>query len=112
MKEYTIVFNGKEEKWIRSDEEMSFGRSQEWMKEHNGTPATVSNLWETDSETKKPRWLLLKEAGAYGWCWAGEDPEEMGKENPRYAYVVRLSSGIVDSNGRYGSNYGLCRVGF
>lgn len=107
MKIYTIIFNGKEEKWIRSDEEMSFGRAQEWMKEHNGTPATVSNLWEVDSDTKLPRWLLLKEAGATDWCWAGEDPEDAC-----FAYSVILYNGFVDGYNRYiGDNfYALCRV--
>ena len=111
MKEYTIIFNGKAEKWVISDEEMTFNKTQEWIKEKGGTPTTVSELWAIDSETQKPRWLLLKEAGAYGWCWAGEDPEEKGKENPRYAYFVSLIIGIVESTGRYGSNYALCRVG-
>lgn len=91
---------------------MTFNKTQEWIKEKGGTLTTVSELWAIDSDTQKPRWLLLKEAGAKFWCWAGEDPEEKGKENPRYAYFVCLSSGIVDSNGRYGSNYGLYRVGF
>lgn len=113
MKEYTITFNGTTETWIRSDEEMSFEKAQEWIKEKGKTPTTVSNLWETDSETKKPRWLLLKEAGAKFLCWAEEDPEEIGKENPSYAYFIYLFSGYV--NGYSRSSYGyyaLCRVGF
>ena len=108
MKEYTIIFNGKEEKWIRSDEEMTFDDAQKWIKKNRGTPATVSELWAIDSETQKPRWFLLKEAGARGWCWSDED-----FERARFAYGVGLSSGSVYANSRnYYIYYALCRVGF
>lgn len=112
MKKYKIKFNGKQETWIRSDGEMTFNKTQEWIKEKGGTPTTVSELWAIDSDTQKPRWLLLKEAGAKFWCWAGEDPEEKGKENPRYAHIVSLRVGYMYGYTRNGSNYGLCRVGF
>lgn len=110
MKEYTIIFNGKAEKWVVSDEEMTFDNAQEWIKEHRRTSATVGELWAIDSEMKKPRWLLLKEAGAKSWCWAGEDPEELDKENPRNAYYVNLDYGSVGNANRTGNGYALCHV--
>lgn len=112
MREYKIKFNGKQETWIRSDEEMTFDEAQEWIKEKGGTPTTVSEFWAIDSEMQKPRWLLLKEVGATGWCWAGEAPEEMGKEKTCYAYYVSLGYGRVNDIGRnVSASYALCRVG-
>lgn len=110
MREYKIKFNGKQETWIRSDEEMTFDEAQEWIKEKGGTPTTVSEFWTIDSETKKPRWLLLKEARVKGFCWVGEDPEEFGKEDTYYAYDVNLHYGNVHFNYRNGNSYALCRV--
>lgn len=107
MKKFEIPFNGKDETWAISDDGMTFNESQEWIKQVGGTAATVADLWEVDSDTKLPRWLLLKEAGATDWCWAGEDPEDAC-----FAYSVILYNGFVDGYNRYiGDNfYALCRV--
>lgn len=112
MKEYTIIFNGKPEKWVVSDNTMTFDKAQEWINRQGGTPSTVGDLWAVDVETKKPRWLLLKEAGYKEWVWCDVDPEEVGRENPCIAYRANLGYGGVYGFSRFNFNYALCRVGF
>lgn len=111
MKEYTITFNGKEEKWIRSDEEMSFGRAQEWMKGYNGTPATVDNLGEVDYKTKKFRITLLKEAGVDGACWSISETEKLTEATCDFYMVTNTFCLALNTSLTFSCNYyALCRV--
>lgn len=101
FKEYTIMFNDKEETYYISDKEMSFDEAQEIIKKNGRKPLTISKLFERDNNGEF-RWELIRGSGLDSWCWV----EEI---DCREAYNVNFNHGLVNINNMDDNYYALCK---
>lgn len=101
---YTITFNGTEEVWYVSKEEMTYADAMCACEAIDKMAPKLVELLEEDNAGKN-RCQLLSEAGADGWSWCKDGP--FG--DSCYAFYVYLSNGCVYTNGRYTSRYAVCR---
>lgn len=101
---YTIAFNGKEEVWHASKEEMNHGDAMCACEAIGKTAPKLVELLEED-ETGKNRIELLNEAGLKScvWCKAGPFVGSW------YAYDVELDGGGVSLSARNNYTYAVCR---
>lgn len=103
MRKFTITFNGKEENWYLSGEEMKHEAAMAFIEKEGKQAPKLVDILEEDA-SGKTRLQLLSEVGANDCAWCKDSPFGYSY----LAFVVGLSWGLVYNESRGFKNLAIC----